>query len=51
MGRAYVKHISTLAHYLAWREAGDLWGDEYVHVEREREGERFECKKCMSEEV
>lgn len=27
-GRVGVKHISTLAHYMAWREADGLWGDE-----------------------
>lgn len=27
-GRVCVKHINTLAHCLAWREAGGLWGDE-----------------------
>lgn len=26
-GRTGVKHISTLAHYLAGREAGGLWGE------------------------
>lgn len=28
-GMEVVKHISTLADHLVWREAGGLWGDEW----------------------